>query len=389
MNIENFIESQYRRISGEISEEFVDLYQSVTHSKLKTILATLHSKFVSLFDSMNSRLPTGSEYGAHFWADPSRELIKAIEIAEGLQKALKTTPLAFNFDEYYQGIIAECNEFLSASGGSSIPPGMNKIELYYTIPVFIMKNSISVNTPNENKFFELKLIGEGSYAFVFKYTDEFYKKEFVLKRAKKDLNEKELARFKQEFDQMKALNSPYVVEVYCYNDVENQYIMEFMDLSLDDYIKKNNSKLTSLQRKNICLQIVKAFDYINSKGLLHRDISPKNILIKKYENILVVKIADFGLVKAPNSILTSVNSEYKGYFNDPELAVEGFKTYNILHETYALTRILYFVLTGKTNTSDIKNSSIKVFIDQGLNPDKTKRYKGIDELLVAFKRINL
>ena len=72
-------------------------------------------------------------------------------------------------------------------------------------------------------------------------------------------------------------------------------------------------------------------------------------MLKIYDDAIVVKIADFGLVKLINSDLTSVNTQFKGYFNDPGLVVEGFDNYNILHETYALTRILYFVLTGKTN----------------------------------------
>lgn len=86
---------------------------------------------------------------------------------------------------------------------------------------------------------------------------------------------------------------------------------------------------------------------------LHRDISPENILIKEYEDTLVIKISDFGLVKIPDSELTTIHTEFKGRFNDPELIVVGFDTYGILHETYALTRIIYYIMTGKTNTEKI------------------------------------
>lgn len=334
---------------------------------------------------MNGRLPTGPEQGAHFWASSSRELIEIIDIIEGLQRALKNTSLAFNIDEYYQKVIMDCNKFLSASGGSEIPPGMEKIELFYTIPIFIPQNYITVLNPEVNKSYELKLIGEGSYAQVFKYRDEYYQKMFVLKRAKKDLNQKEILRFKREFEQMKDLNSPYIVEVFCYNDTANEYIMEYMDLSLDEYIKKNNSKLNYSQRKNIGYQILKAFSYIHSKGLLHRDISPKNILIKEHDDVLVVKIADFGLVRIPDSTLTSASTEFKGYFNDPSLIVEGFDNYNILHETYALTRLLYYVMTGKTRTDKILDPKLQKLILRGLNTDKSKRFKNIEELYETFR----
>lgn len=295
MNIENYIETQYRNLNNNLNEEYLDLYDGINHSKLKIIFSTLHYRFIDLFKSMNSRLPTGEDSVAHFWADSSRGLMESIEITEELQRALKSTSFAFKVDQYYQEIIVACNKFLKSSNGSTIPPGMEKIQLYYTIPIFIQENTINIVNSQLSKTYELKLIGEGSYAKVFKYKDEYYNKSFVIKRAKKDLNEKEIVRFKCEFEQMKRLNSPYIVEVFCYNDTTNEYIMEYMDFSLNDYINKNNTKIDVVMRKKIGLQILKAFSYIHLKGLLHRDISPKNILIKQYEDIPVVKVSDFGL----------------------------------------------------------------------------------------------
>lgn len=51
--------------------------------------------------------------------------------------------------------------------------------------------------------------------------------------------------------------------------------MEYMDYTLDGYIAAHNSTLTIIQRKGIAQQILRAFDYLHSKGHLHRDISPK------------------------------------------------------------------------------------------------------------------
>ena len=388
MNIENYIESQYRELlsCSQINVEYSDLYKSFRNQKLREILMTLHHDLVGLFRTMNERLPTG-EHEAHFWAEPSRDLIKRIEIIFSLVSSLKATPLAFQIDPYYLELLTRCRDFLSSSGGSSLPPNMAKVELYYTLPIFLPLSSITISHKQQDFTFDLKLIGSGSYANVYKYKDTFYNRPFILKRAKKELTDKEMARFKREFDVMNDLSSPYILEVYCYNPDKNEYIMEYMDYTLDGYIAAHNSTLTIIQRKGIAQQILRAFDYLHSKGHLHRDISPKNILIKEYDDTLAVKLSDFGLVKIPDSTLTTVNTEFKGYFNDPALVVEGFNTYGIVHETYALTRVIYFVMTGKTNTEKITNQNLRAFVEKGLNPDKIKRFQNIRDMISAFKAI--
>lgn len=388
MNIENYIESQYRELllCSQINAEYSDLYKSFRNQKLREILMTLHHDLVGLFRTMNERLPTG-EHEAHFGAEPSRDLIKRIEIIFSLVSSLKETPLAFQIDPYYLDLLTRCRDFLSSSGGSSLPPNMAKVELYYTLPIFLPLSSITISHKQHDFTFDLKLIGSGSYANVYKYKDTFYNRPFILKRAKKELTDKEVARFKREFDVMNDLSSPYILEVYCYNPDKNEYIMEYMDYTLDGYIAAHNSTLTIIQRKGIAQQILRAFDYLHSKGHLHRDISPKNILIKEYDDTLVVKLSDFGLVKIPDSTLTTVNTEFKGYFNDPALVVEGFNTYGIVHETYALTRVIYFVMTGKTNTEKITNQNLRAFVEKGLNPDKIKRFQNIRDMISAFKAI--
>ena len=76
---------------------------------------------------MNQRLPTG-EFGNHFWAEPSRELILAINTALGMQRTLKNTEYAFEIDDYYREVFAKSEGFLSASGGSQIPPNIKKLK---------------------------------------------------------------------------------------------------------------------------------------------------------------------------------------------------------------------------------------------------------------------
>ena len=373
------------KLELELTDEYEDLYKSFSRNDIILILSTLHSSLLQLFKTMNSRLPT-KDFCNHFWAEPSRNLIDIIDKIETLQRKLNKSEYAFKIEEYNKKIISKCNEFLSASGGGTIPENMDKIELFYATPIFIKSNSINVKHPNKNSVRDLTPIGEGSYALTYKYYDDFYDRYFVVKKAKKGLSEKELQRFKQEFEIMKSLNSPYIVDVYAYNENDNSYIMEYMDYTLDKYISVNNDKMSPLVRKSITLQLLKACKYLHEKKYLHRDLSPTNILIKVYDDTLVVKIADFGLAKNPNNKLTTINTEFKGYFNDPNLKLEGFNNYSITHEIYALTMLIYFIATGKTNTNKIPNVKLNNLVKKGLGA-QGNRYKSIDELCDAYKKL--
>lgn len=354
------------------------------NDRLREILCTLHYDFITLFETMNERLPTNDDE-LHYWADPSRKLIRTIEIALGLYNTLKYDKLSFDIDKYYFNLITKCQMFLKPNGGSPLPAHMEKVELHYKLPIFIPNTTITTDNPQTTMAFSLKPIGEGSYANVFKYKDTFYNRNFVIKRAKKDLSEKELERFKLEYEEMKEFSSPYILEVFRYDEAKNEYYMECMDYTLESFIQKNNTTMKVNERKNIVNQILRAFEYIHLKDRLHRDISPKNILLKEYHDTLVVKVSDFGLVKIPDSSLTSANTEYKGYFNDPALLTEGFNTYEILHETFALTRIVYYVMSGKTNTNGIPNSKLSAFVTKGLSADKSVRFKSATEMAKEFR----
>ena len=388
MNLENFIFSQHKTLyeKGSLSPEYLDLYSGIEDKNLREIFSSLHKRFENLFTLMNERLPT-QDYQNHFWADPSRELIWSIDMVLDLKRALKNSKYDFDIDDYYSKVLEKCRGFLRRGGGSSIPENMEKVIIYYIEPIFKSKSSQKISRSNNTYHFTLKLIGEGSYAQVFKYKDDYYNKFFVLKRAKPELNAKEIVRFKREFDEMKGLNSPYIVEVYSFDESRNEYVMEAMDCSLDKFMEKENNKLTLEKRRNILLQILRAFGYLHTKNLLHRDISPKNILLKEYDHTVVVKVSDFGLVKTIESDVTSMNTDIKGYFNDPSLVTDGFDNYNILHETYALTKLVYYVMSGRTTIVKDKSESLNFFVHKGLNVDKKQRFQSISELTEAFRNM--
>lgn len=110
--------------------------------------------------------------------------------------------------------------------------------------------------------------------------------------------------------------------------------------------------------------------------------------MNEYDDVLVVKVSDFGLVKVEDSQLTALDTDFKGRFNDPVLKHIGFKNYALHHEIYALTYVIYFVMTGKIVIEKTSNKSLNEFVDIGLNNDVNLRPKNIRELRDVFMRIN-
>lgn len=382
MRLENYIENVRRELIDFENIEYEFLYSSFKNEKLISVFSTLHHLITKNFKQMNSGLPTKNESG-YFHAAPSRELIMAIDKVRGLERAFKNSKYSFNIDKYYDKILKLADDFLVMYNGTTIPPNMDSVTLYYEIPIFISADTVTIPTANQEYSFSKQPIGAGSYASVYKYHDELYDTKYAVKTANKNLTDDELKRFKKEFEMLKNnFNSPYIIEVYSYQEDENQYIMELMDMNLEQYIlEKNNNNLSQEHRLNICRQILKGMEHIHSKKLLHRDISPYNVLLNIYDDVVVVKIADFGWIKDFTNDMTNKDTAIKGTFNDiSDLERVGFNNYNIKHETYALTKLIAFVLTGKINTTKIKDEKIKKFVKKGTSAIMEHRFKSVQEI---------
>lgn len=384
----NHIETYIRRKHNEYINEYnknnilnYSLYYSdVGQKELGEVFGYFHYSFNYLFKFLNEK----KNINGHYNADSSRELITLIEEIETIQREIKNSKFSFTIKPEYLKYIKECKEFLVASHGSPIPDNLEPILTIETQPIFKINSSVEIKKHIVN----LKVIGEGSYATVSKYKDREYNKFFAIKKVKDNLNTKEITRFQNEFKYMKSLNSPYILEVYTFNEKNNSYIMEYADTTLEKYISNNNNHLDIRSRVNIINQIFKAFEYINHKLGFHRDISTTNILLKKYDNLWVVKVSDFGLVKEKKSLLTSFDTEFKGSLNDPKLnIVGGFKNYTSHHETFALTRLIYFIITGKRRIEKYSSKEFQIFIENGISDNINFRYKDVKSMRLEFQKI--
>ncbi|MBN8253630.1 protein kinase domain-containing protein [Priestia flexa] len=379
----NFIDFKFN--FGETSYEiFLNYYDDVPNLELRKIFAISHENLNALFSFMNDKARTNN----HFNADPSRDLLFIINRLKKLQVNLKETEYAFTLDGYYEKILSYCESFLSPSHGSSIPEDFTDITLIEIKPIFFLGQAVTTSISQLPVSSPMEEIGEGSYAVVYKYKDEHYNKFFAIKKAKTNLNEQELKRFQREYNELQKLNSPYIVEVYNYDEENNQYTMEYVDKTLEEYINAKSGKLSAGEKKSLIFQTLRAFQYIHSKELLHRDISCTNVLIKEYDDKVVnIKISDFGLVKIRTSNLTRLGTEFKGSLNDPRLHEIGFSQYEKEHEIYALTRLISFILSGRTTIPSYENEKIMSFITKGTHHDLNQRYSNIEEMISAFRQI--
>lgn len=333
--------------------------------------------------------------GGHYNAHESRELIDLINQIRVIQATLKeeNSEFYFEIDSYYEEILETCMQFLSEIGGSSIPEDFPKINIIEHKPIFTLVNSTMVESPfNMKSAVRIRLIGEGSYAKVFKYRDPYYNCDFAIKRANEDLRPDELERFRNEYNVLKTLNSPFIIKAYHYNEEKNEYTMELADQTLEKFISRNNGSIPFHTRRALVIQLLNAFEYIHSKGILHRDISYQNIIIKQYDDgSSWVKVTDFGLVKRPESKLTRQGTEIKGVINDySDLRKVGFENYEIRHETYALAQVIYFILTGrKGEFTREKNTELKKFILKAVSANKEERFTSVKEMREELIRVVL
>ncbi|MDT9664902.1 protein kinase family protein [Rhodococcus qingshengii] len=344
------------------------------------MFAVLHKRLNRHFDAVNGRAQTTR----HYWADNSRDLIALIEELNQDLHELKRAGAEAILADGYEKALERCEPWLSPSGGSTVPDDFAKIEIVKHEPVFSRPDTV-IKLENRQSPIKLKLVGTGSYAHVHSYVDPDYGITFAVKKAKREMSERDLERFKQEFAVMKRLSFPYVVEVYKYDETRNEYRMEFCDETLRKFVNKRNNKLPFSTRKRIALQFLYGINYIHSEDLLHRDISLQNVLVKVYESGAVqVKLSDFGLVKDMTSEFTRTQTEMRGTIIDPML--ENFKDYNVLNEMYSVGLVLSYIFTGRESLMS-STDEVSRIVKKCASHDVSQRYQKTFDLIADVERL--
>lgn len=360
------------------SDAYMRLYAD--DERFGRVFASLHERLNDHFVSINGR----ARSTRHYWADNSRALIALIdELAETIG-TLRRVGFDVSFRKDYDAAVQRCKPWLSTGGGSTVPEDFEPIEVIKYEPVFI-RSETTVKLKKQSAAVKLQLIGEGSYAQVFSFVDPDYGIKIAVKRAKKGLNERDLYRFKEEFNILKRLSFPYIVEVYRYDNDRNEYQMEFCDETLRKYIRRRNATLTFATRKRIALQFLYGISYLHGEKLFHRDLSLQNVLLKVYKSkAVLVKLSDFGLVKDHSSEFTRTKTEMRGTIRDPTL--DSFKEYGVLNEVYSIGWVLSYIFTGKESIPRGDSETSRI-VQKCTANDIEQRYQNVRAIIADVERL--
>jgi hypothetical protein len=342
--------------------------------------AVLHERLNQHFGSINGR----ARSTRHYWADPSRDLLALIDELDDVVGSLKAAGHEVVFSAEYRAAVERCKPWLSMSGGSTVPEDFEPIQLIKFEAVF-SRPETTIALKKRQSAAPLKMVGEGSYATVYSFVDPDYGIKFAVKRAKKGINERDLHRFKQEFELLKGLSFPYIVQVYRYDEARHQYTMEYCDQTLREYIAKRNPTLSFGSRKRIALQFLYGINYIHHKELLHRDVSLQNVLVRVFgDGAVLVKLSDFGLAKDAASEFTRTKTEMRGTIRDPSLS--SFKDYAVVNEIYCLGWVLSYIFTGRESLKPGTDEVSRIVQKCGAN-DTALRYQRVLDVIADVERL--
>jgi len=203
------------------------------------------------------------------------------------------------------------------------------------------------------------------------------------------------SRFVLEAEVTGKLEHPGIVPVYGlgrYDDGRPYYAMRFVrGDSLQEAIKRFHAadKPTELELRDLLgrfLDVCEAMAYAHSRGVLHRDLKPDNVMLGPYGETLVV---DWGLAKAMGGdgdagasigpvVPTAAGTHYEGTvagavlgtpaYMSPEQAAGEIDRLGPASDVYGLGAILYSLLTGKPPVEGGETAEILARVRRGEIP---------------------
>lgn len=198
----------------------------------------------------------------------------------------------------------------------------------------------------DNRYEILEVIGTGGMAVVYKALDHRLNRLVAVKILKDEFsrNQEFRRRFHAESQAVAMLSHPNIVSVYDVSrsgDVD-YIVMELIEgITLKQYLEKKGC-LNWRETLHFAMQIAKALEHAHSRGIVHRDIKPHNIMILKDGSI---KVADFGIARIA-SAQSTLTREALGsvHYISPEQAKGAWV--DDRSDLYSLGVVMYEMLTA-------------------------------------------
>lgn len=203
-------------------------------------------------------------------------------------------------------------------------------------------------------------LGAGAMATVFKGKQLSLDRLVAIKVLPRKFtsNPQFIERFYAEGRAAAQLNHPNIVQAYDVGKAGDYhyFVMEFVDGTTvyDEIVKQR--RFGEAEALDIIIQVTEALQHAHGKGLIHRDVKPKNIMLTKNG---VAKLADMGLARAISDKEAAEAEQGKAfgtpYYISPE-QIRGELNIGPQADIYSLGATLYHMLTGSV-PFDAKNPS--------------------------------
>ncbi len=199
----------------------------------------------------------------------------------------------------------------------------------------------------DDRYEILEVIGTGGMAVVYKARCHRLNRLVAIKILKDEFagDEEFRRRFRAEGEAVAMLSHPNIVQVYdvSSSDSANYIVMELIDgISLKQYME-TKGVLNWKETLHFAMQIAKGLEHAHSRGIIHRDIKPHNVMVLKNGS---VKVMDFGIARVMSKSNT-LTKEALGsvHYISPEQA-KGGHTDN-RSDIYSLGVVMYEMMTGR------------------------------------------
>lgn len=187
-------------------------------------------------------------------------------------------------------------------------------------------------------------------ASVFLAEDPVLRRPVALKKLKRELGARAewVRRFHGEATAVARLGNPHVVQVFDLGrDHEEDYlVMEFVEgLSLTALLERHEAPLPPDAAAAIACQAASGLAAAHDAAVVHRDVKPDNILVRRDGT---VKVADFGIARLTEEVSRTMTGTVMGspLYMAPE-QIEGKSPTGAL-DVFALGSVLFRMLTGAT-----------------------------------------